>query len=111
MKLNSDISAIITGGASGLGEATARMLAAKGVKIALFDLNAERGNALAEELNGAFFSVDVCDTNSVAEGFAGAAEKQGVARLLVNCAGIGPPMKTVSRDRETVFIGGPMPAQ
>ena len=56
---------------------------------------------MAEEVNGAFFSVDVCDTDSVAEGFAGAAEKQGVARLLVNCAGIGPPMKTVSRDRET----------
>ena len=101
MRLNDQISAIITGGASGLGEATARHLAAKGVKVALFDLNEERGTAVASELGGSFFAVDVCDTDSVSAGFAGAAEKQGAARLLVNCAGIGPPMKTVSRDRQT----------
>ena len=101
MKLSSEISAIITGGASGLGEASARMLASHGVKVALFDLNAERGQAVADDIGGHFMSVDVVDPDSVASGFAAAAEKQGVARLLVNCAGIGPPMKTVSRDRQT----------
>ena len=101
MKLNDQISAVVTGGASGLGEATARHLAAKGGKVTLFDLNEDRGQAVAEELNGHFCSVDVCDIDSIASGFAEASAKHGVARLLVNCAGIGPPMKTVSRDRET----------
>ncbi len=101
MILNDQISAVITGGASGLGEATARHLAARGVKVSLFDLNEERGQAVAAEIGGAFFAVDVCNTDSIAAGFAAASQMQGVARLLVNCAGIGPPMKTVSRDRET----------
>ena len=54
MKLDSNVTAIVTGGASGLGEATARMLAEKGVKIGIFDLNEERGEAIASELGGAF---------------------------------------------------------
>ena len=101
MKLGSDISAVVTGGASGLGEATARMLAGHGVKVSIFDLNEERGQSLAKELSGVFCSVDVVDTDSVAHGFEIARAAHGPERILINCAGIGPPMKTVSRDRNT----------
>lgn len=104
MKLSSDIAAIVTGGASGLGEATARNLAAQGVRVAVFDLNEQAGQSLAAELNGYFFNVDVSDTESVANGFVEARKAQGAERILVNCAGIGPPMKTVSRDRETGVV-------
>ena len=69
MKLSSDISAVITGGASGLGAATARQLASHGVKVALFDLNEEKGEALAKELGGVFCKVNVTDEASVDAGF------------------------------------------
>ena len=101
MKLDSSLAAIVTGGASGLGEATARRLASQGVKVGVFDLNAERGEGLAREIDGHFERVDVSDATSVADGFKGAIAAQGPVRILVNCAGVGPPMKTVSRDRET----------
>src|SRR5207244_4015087 len=70
MRLSSDISAVITGGASGLGAATARRLAAHGVKVALFDLNEAAGAALARELGGVFCSVDVTSEDQVDAGFA-----------------------------------------
>ena len=70
MKLDSSIAAVITGGASGLGEGTARALAAHGVKVALFDMNAERGEAVAGEIGGVFCKVDVTSDEQVAEGFA-----------------------------------------
>lgn len=101
MKLSSDIAAIVTGGASGLGEATARMLASHGVRVALFDLNEERGAMVAGEIGGITCKVDVSDPQSVADGFAKARAAHGVERILVNCAGIGIAMKTVSRDRAT----------
>lgn len=101
MKLNNEISAIVTGGASGLGEATARRLADHGVRVTLFDLNEERGQSVAREIGGQFAKVDVSDTVSVAAGFETARAAHGVERILVNCAGIGIAMKTVSRDRET----------
>lgn len=101
MILSRDIAAIVTGGASGLGEATARRLASEGARVTIFDLNEERGQAVAGEIGGAFARVDVSDAASVADGFAAAEKAHGAARVLVNCAGIGPPMKTVSRDRET----------
>ena len=69
MELNSSISAVITGGASGLGEATARALAKHGVKVAIFDLNQSKGEAVASELGGVFCRVDVTNEESVAEGF------------------------------------------
>jgi len=68
MELNSSISAVITGGASGLGEATARALAKHGVKVALFDLNVSKGETVASELGGVFCRVDVTNEESVAEG-------------------------------------------
>ena len=101
MQLDSTIAAVVTGGASGLGAATARALAAKGVKVALFDLNAEKGEALAAEIGGIFCAVNVTDDASVDAGFAKARAAHGQERVLVNCAGIGNAIKTVSRDRET----------
>ena len=101
MKLDSSISAVITGGASGLGEATARALAADGVKVAIFDLNAEKGEAVAKELGGVFCNVNVTDAASVDAGFAKAREAVGQERILVNCAGTGNAIKTASRNKET----------
>jgi NAD(P)-dependent dehydrogenase (short-subunit alcohol dehydrogenase family) len=94
-------SAVITGGASGLGAATARALAAEGVKVALFDLNDELGERLAAEIGGLSCRVDVSSDSSVDEGFARARAAHGQERILVNCAGIGNAYKTASRDRET----------
>ena len=99
MKLDSTIVAVVTGGASGLGEGTARALAARGVKVALFDLNAERGEAVAAEIGGVFCQVDVTDDASVAAGFDKARAAHGQERLTVNCAGIATGQKTVSRSK------------
>ena len=93
----SGLSAIVTGGASGLGKASAQMLAAEGAKVALFDLNAEAGEAAAREIGGLFVSVDVTDDASVAAGLDLAQAAHGAARLLVNCAGIAPAVKTVGK--------------
>lgn len=99
MKLDSTVAAVVTGGASGLGEGTARALAARGVKVALFDLNAERGEAVAAEIGGVFCQVDVTDDASVAAGFDKARAAHGQERLTVNCAGIATGQKTVSRSK------------
>jgi NAD(P)-dependent dehydrogenase (short-subunit alcohol dehydrogenase family) len=101
MKLSSALSAIITGGASGLGAATARRLAAQGVKVALFDLNETQGEALAKELGGVFCKVDVTSEEQVDAGFAKARAAIGQERILVNCAGTGNANKTASRDKKT----------
>ena len=100
MKLDSSVSAVITGGASGLGAATARALAAKGVKVAIFDLQAEKGEALAKELGGVFCEVNVTDDASVDAGFAKSRAAIGQERILVNCAGTGNAIKTASRSKE-----------
>ncbi|MFN3353229.1 MAG: SDR family oxidoreductase [Brevundimonas sp.] len=99
MKLDGSIAAVVTGGASGLGEGTARALAAKGVKVALFDLNEERGEEVAREIGGVFCKVDVSDDASVASGFEKARAAHGQERLTVNCAGIATGQKTVSRSK------------
>ena len=101
MKIDGTIAAVVTGGASGLGEASARALAAKGARVALFDLNAERGEALAAEIGGTFCHVDVADEASLDAGFAAARAAHGQERVLVCCAGIGTIGKTVRRDKET----------
>jgi NAD(P)-dependent dehydrogenase (short-subunit alcohol dehydrogenase family) len=101
MELNSSVSAIITGGASGLGEATARALRAQGVKVALFDLQKDKGEALASEIGATFCEVNVTNDESVTAGFAKARAANGQERILVNCAGTGNAAKTASRDRKT----------
>ncbi|NOW48201.1 NAD(P)-dependent dehydrogenase (short-subunit alcohol dehydrogenase family) [Novosphingobium sp. SG751A] len=101
MQLDTSVSAIVTGGASGLGEATARALAAKGVKVALFDFNEETGHRVASEIGGIFCKVDVTDEASVDAGFAQARAAHGQERILVNCAGTGNVIKTASRDKAT----------
>ncbi len=102
MKLDNTISAVVTGGASGLGAATARMLAAHGVKVAIFDLNAELGEAFAREIGGMFCKVNVTSTEEVDAGFAKARAAHGQERILVNCAGVGGgAQKTASIDKET----------
>lgn len=101
MKIDNSIAAVVTGGASGLGEASARSLAVKGAKVAIFDLNEERGQAVAKDIGGVFCKVDVSDEASVDAGFAKAREAHGQERALVCCAGIGTIGKTVKRDRET----------
>jgi NAD(P)-dependent dehydrogenase (short-subunit alcohol dehydrogenase family) len=100
MKLDDNVSAVITGGASGLGEATARALAAKGVRVALFDLNEAKGEAVAAELGGVFCKVNVTDEASVDAGFEKARAANGQERILVNCAGTGNAIKTASRSKE-----------
>ncbi|WP_157220698.1 SDR family NAD(P)-dependent oxidoreductase [Flavisphingomonas formosensis] len=100
MKLDG-AAAVVTGGASGLGEATARALAARGVKVAIFDLNRERGETVAAELGGTFCEVDVTSDDSVDAGFAAARAAHGQERILVNCAGRGNTFKTAQRSRET----------
>ena len=77
MKLDSNIAAVVTGGASGLGEATARALAARGVKVAVFDRDAERGEKVAGEIGGVFCQVDVTSDEAVDAGFAKAREAHG----------------------------------
>lgn len=89
--------AVVTGGASGLGAATAAKLAENGMKVAVFDLNAEPGRAHAEKIGGHFVAVDVADPASVALGLDEIVQSLGVPRVLVNCAGIAGASKTVSR--------------
>ena len=99
MILDSTVSAVVTGGASGLGAATARALAAKGVKVAIFDLQEEKGLAVAAEIGGVFCEVNVTDDASVDAGFAKARKAHGQERILVNCAGTGNAIKTASRSK------------
>ncbi len=101
MQLDSNISAIVTGGASGLGAATARLLARRGVKVTLFDMQAERGAALAKEIGATFVAVDVTSEASVDAGLAVARAAYGQERVLVNCAGIGIARRIVSRKKDT----------
>lgn len=97
MKLDNSISAVVTGAASGLGEAVARALAAKDVRVTIFDMNEELGNSVASDINGQFVSVDVSDPESVQQGFEAARASHGQERIMINCAGIAPSAKTVSR--------------
>ena len=98
MELNG-ISAIVTGGASGLGEATARLLAERGAKVVVADMNAEKGEAVASDIGGVFRSTDVADTD---QGIATveAAKEMGPLRALVNAAGIGWATRTIGKDGE-----------
>lgn len=101
MKLDNTVAAVVTGAASGLGEATARALAAQGVKVAVFDMNEAGGEQVAREIGGVFCRVDVTRDAEVDAGFAKARAAHGQERVLVNCAGIGNAIKTASRDKAT----------
>ena len=90
--------AIVTGGASGLGAATARILSNNGAKVCILDLDEERGESIANELNGYFVSCDVTNEKSVQDGLASAKEVHGSARILVNCAGVGNAARMVGRN-------------
>lgn len=103
MKLEG-LSAVVTGGASGLGAATAHALAKEGVKVAIFDLNEQGGEAVAKAVGGLFCGVDVTSDASVEEGFARARKAHGQERILINCAGTGNAFKTASRDKKTGAI-------
>ncbi|WP_336968538.1 SDR family NAD(P)-dependent oxidoreductase [Sphingobium aromaticiconvertens] len=92
------IAAVVTGGASGLGNETAKMLAAGGAKVAIFDLNEEVGTRAAAEIGGAFFKVNVSDEASASAAFEAAQAAHGVAQVLVNCAGVAPAIRIVAKD-------------
>ncbi|MEV5570912.1 SDR family oxidoreductase [Spirillospora sp. NPDC052269] len=97
MDLNG-VSAVVSGGASGLGEATARELAANGVKVVVADLNEDKGKALAEELGGVFVKTDVSDAAQVEAAVQAAVDTGAPLRIIVNSAGIGWAERTVNRD-------------
>jgi NAD(P)-dependent dehydrogenase (short-subunit alcohol dehydrogenase family) len=94
--------AIVTGGGSGLGAATARALAAAGARVAVLDVNEEGAQKVAKEIGGLSVRCDVADAASAEAAVRQAADRHGAARVLVNCAGIGPAARVVGRD-------GPMP--
>ena len=95
------VAAVVTGAASGLGEATARELAQRGAKVAVFDRDATRGEQVASEIGGVFCEVDVTSDEKVQAAFDKARKTHGQERILVNCAGIANAAKTVARDKET----------
>src|SRR5690242_17047828 len=95
------VAAVVTGAASGLGEATARELAKRGAKVAIFDRDAGRGERVAAEIGGVFCEADVTSDEKIAAAFAKAREAHGQERVLVNCAGVANAAKTVARDKET----------
>jgi NAD(P)-dependent dehydrogenase (short-subunit alcohol dehydrogenase family) len=97
MELNGT-SAVVTGGASGLGEATARVLAAAGAHVVIADLNEESGKRIADEIGGQFAKTNVTDTDAVVEAVAAAEASGHPLRVAVNCAGIGWAERTVNRD-------------
>jgi NAD(P)-dependent dehydrogenase (short-subunit alcohol dehydrogenase family) len=100
-----DCAVIVTGGASGLGEACARKLTGEGAKVAIFDLNNERGAEVAKDINGIFANVNVSDEKSVVDGLDAAANAHGEARILINCAGIGTAQKTTSKGEPHSLAG------
>jgi len=102
----SGVAAIITGGASGLGGGTAERLAAAGAKVTIFDLNADLGAVKAQEIGGHFVKVDVGDEDAVRAALAEAEGVHGMARILVNCAGIAPPAKVIGRDGLAAPLAG-----
>jgi NAD(P)-dependent dehydrogenase (short-subunit alcohol dehydrogenase family) len=103
MKLDGT-AALVTGAASGLGEATARMLAAAGAKVAVLDLAKERAETVAQAIGGVALACDVSNAESAEAAVAAAEQRHGVARILVNCAGVPTPGRAVGRN-------GPMPLQ
>jgi NAD(P)-dependent dehydrogenase (short-subunit alcohol dehydrogenase family) len=103
MDLNG-IGALVAGGASGLGEATARELASRGARVAIADLNEERGAQVAQEIGGHFHATDVTDEERVAAAVEEAVEELGGLRLAASCAGIGWAERTVKKDGPAALV-------
>ncbi|PKB26016.1 NAD(P)-dependent dehydrogenase (short-subunit alcohol dehydrogenase family) [Novosphingobium kunmingense] len=101
MKIDNSTAAVVTGGASGLGRATAEALAKAGVKVAIFDLNEEAGEEVASAIGGLFCKVDIMDEASVVAGFTKARAAHGQERICVHCAMANRKGKTVGRNKET----------
>lgn len=101
MKFDNATAAVVTGGASGLGRASAEALAANGIKVTIFDLNEDKGEEIAKDIGGVFAKVDVTSEDSVIAGFEKARAAHGQERILVHCAQISKGGKTISRNRET----------
>lgn len=101
MKLGKNIAAAVTGGASGLGAATAAALVEAGCKVAIFDVNREAGEAMAKKLGAVFCYCDVTNEFAVRGAFEEARAANGPERILVNCAGVAIAQKTISRDKAT----------
>jgi NAD(P)-dependent dehydrogenase (short-subunit alcohol dehydrogenase family) len=101
MKIDNTLAAVVTGGASGLGRASVQALADAGVKVAIFDISEEAGEAYAAEIGGVFCKVDITDEASVEAGFAKARAAHGQERIVVHCAVVAGGGKTVSFDKKT----------
>jgi NAD(P)-dependent dehydrogenase (short-subunit alcohol dehydrogenase family) len=93
-----DVAVLITGGGSGLGAATARAMAAKGAKIGVIDQNKENAEKVAAEVKGVALHADVTDEEAIKAAIAKAEAAHGIARVLMNCAGIGGSQRTVGKD-------------
>jgi NAD(P)-dependent dehydrogenase (short-subunit alcohol dehydrogenase family) len=106
MIIDSSIAAVVTGGASGLGEATARMLRSRGAKVAILDMQEEKGRKVAAEIGAFFHLCDVTSEASVDAALAAARAANGVERVLANCAGIATGRRIVSRNKETGALVG-----
>ncbi|MBK8767666.1 MAG: SDR family oxidoreductase [Burkholderiaceae bacterium] len=100
MKIDASISAVVTGGASGLGRASAEALAAAGVKVAIFDVNEAKGAEVAQAIGGIFCKVDINNEDAVVAGFAKARAAHGQERVLVHCAMTSKRGKTLAWDKE-----------
>ena len=100
MRIDSSTAAVVTGGASGLGQATAEALAAAGAKVAIFDVNEEKGEAVAKAIGGLFCKVDITSEESVVAGFEKARAAHGQERILVHCAMTSRRGKTLAYDKE-----------
>lgn len=98
------VAAIITGGASGLGASTAERLSRGGARVTIFDLNDQLGTAKAKEIGGYFVNVNVMDEMAVTAAIEDAEDHHGKARILVNCAGVGPPAKVINRDGSAILL-------
>lgn len=101
MRIDSGISAVVTGGASGLGLATVKALRDAGAKVAIFDLNAETGEKAAAETGAIFCQANVLDDASLDAAFDRARSANGQERILISCAGGGNAMTTIRKDRES----------
>jgi NAD(P)-dependent dehydrogenase (short-subunit alcohol dehydrogenase family) len=106
MQIDSSLAAVITGGASGLGEATARMFRARGARVAILDLQEERGRKVAAEIGATFHSCDVTSESSVDAALTAARAANGQERVVANCAGIATGRRMISKKKDTGELVG-----